>query len=109
MGMSIGSAIRDAIIRHLLQAMGSSLVTAGIFTASQMAALEPLFMSVIGSAISIFAIIWGARGGTDRALITATVNLPVVNQEQTRVVVTDPSLAAGTPASVVYGQDVSIQ
>jgi mannose/fructose/N-acetylgalactosamine-specific phosphotransferase system component IID len=109
MGMSIGAAIRDAIIRHILQAIGSSLVTAGAISAAQEAALLPLLMTIIGSAISIFSVVWGARGGTDRSLITATVNLPVVDKGQTRVVVTDPSLAAGTPASVVYGRDVSIQ
>lgn len=107
--MSISATIRDAIIRHVLQALGSAMVTGGLISASQQAAIEPLVISVVGGVISIFSIWWAGRASTDASIITAAVESPSVVRDQTTIVVTDPKIAAKTPAEVVYGHDVSIQ
>jgi hypothetical protein len=107
--MNIPAAIRDALLRHIMQAIGSSLVTAGVLSAPQADSFVPIGVAIIGAMLSAVAAWWGGQAGTQKSLITASLEGSSVVRDQSVIVVNDKDLAAKTPTEVVYGHDMSIQ
>lgn len=99
--------IQQAILRHVIQFAGASIISAGFWRADDSGTLTTLLTVLAGALISLGSGLSAAAKQRNSEILKDAVSLPEVNKEKTVIAVTDLNLAAKTPKEVVYDPQTS--